>query len=474
MTRSFYSCDRDQELLLPHNLAEWIPEDDLARVVVEAVSCMNLRLFFNKYKDGRGQTAYRPDVLLALLLLAYCQGERSSRRIEKLCYRDISYRFITGQCFPDHSTIARFRNKFRAELKGLFLEVLELCRAAGLVKVGIVAIDGTKIGASAAMDANQRRAKLASQVELMLSEAEQVDQSENETFGEDKRGDELPEELRSAASRRAAFRAAKDRQDRIRKAHEKVESKVREKTKAYNNKVAKQKEREAKTGKKASKQEEPKPPDPDTLNAFKANTTDPDSSTMKGRHGYLQGYNAQAAACEGTHIIVATHVTSTGCDTKELHGMVQRVISNLDQVLGPEHGSPTGINADAGYWSHKALKSTHAYLESRFESQVRPQLYVAVPPRYAKIAKDPPADNSPPPGASLVVRLEYLQRSPQGQQIYKTRSETIEPIFGTIKDERGCNRFMQRGLEKVDAEWSLMCTTHNLLKLWRHKTAQMN
>jgi transposase len=474
MTRSFHSCDRDQQFLLPPSLDEWLDEDDLAYVIIDAVAQMDLRPFFAKYKDGSGQKAYRPDMLLCLLLMAYCHGERSSRRIEKLCYRDIGYRFITSQCFPDHCTIARFRQKFRSQIKDLFIEVLELCREAGLLKVGIVAIDGTKIAANAAMQANQTRTKLASQVELMLNEAEQIDQAEDKLHG-DKKGDELPGPLRSPASRAAAMRAARDRQQRVRKAHEKVENKARDLTQAYENKVAKQREREAKKGKKASKQEEPKPPSQEDLDSLKANTSDPDSRTVKGRGRFLQGYNAQAAVTSDTQIIVATHVTPTGCDTKELPGMIERVIMTLETLNNKSVNSdcalsPNAFVADAGYWSHKALKASHAYLQ-KFETPA--QLYVAVPSRYAKV-KDPPADNSPPAGASLIERLEHQQRSPDGQQIYKQRSVTVEPVFGQTKDARGCDRFMQRGQENVDAEWNLICTTHNLLKLWRHKKTQMN
>jgi len=473
MSRSFHSCDRDQQLLIPPSLGDWLPEGDIAYFLLDAVAAMDLRPFPARYQDGSGQKAYPPEIMLPLMLLAYCQGVRSSRQIERLCQRDIGFRLMACQTFPDHTTIARFRQKFRIEVQDLFVRVLELCRDAGLLQLGSVAIDGTKMDANAAMEANANRQKIAKQVEAMLDDAEQTDQAEDKQFGSSKRGDELPEALRSPASRRAALRAARERQKRLEKAREKAEAKARQLAEEYEKKVERQKEREEKTGRKATESEQPKPPAPEKLDAIKVNTTDPDSSTVKGRSGFLQGYNAQAAVTAGTQIIVAVDVTPTGCDTNQLPGMVEQVVENVEKVCGK--GAKIGaILADAGYWSHEALKKSQGCLEEKFEAERRPELLVAVPPRYAKV-KEPPTEDSPPPEeASLVERLEHLQRSPRGQELYAERARSVEPVFGQTKSSRGCDGFMQRGLENVRAEWTLMCTTHNLLKLWRHKMGELN
>lgn len=477
MTRSFHSCDRDQQFMLPPSLADWLPEGDLAYFIIDAVAEMDLRPFHAQYKSGRGQKAYPPEIMLPLLLLAYCHGMRSSRVIERLCQRDIAYRLIACQSFPDHCTIARFRQKFRSEIKDLFVRVLELCREAGLLKVGTVAIDGTKIGANAAMEANRTRPKLAKQVEAMLNEAEQTDKAEDQQFGSDKRGDEMPEPLRTAASRRAILRAARERQERLKQAHEKAEEKARKLQEDYEKKVAAQKKREAKTGKPDPKNNSPKPPTQEELDKIKANTTDPESSTVKARSGFLQGFNAQAAVTTGTQIIVATQVTSVGCDTNELPGMVEELVKNVEKTcatVGEGQEKLQAVLADAGYWCTDSMERSYEYLKKSFEPEARPELLVAVPPRCAKV-KDPPTENSPPPkGASLVVQLEHLQRSPRGQAVYKQRATSVEPVFGQIKSGRGCDTFMQRGLKNVDAEWSLICTTHNMLKLWRHKMKELN
>lgn len=461
MTRSFYPCDRDQQLLLPPSLNDWLAPDDLAYFVIDAVGTMNLGPFLRAFKDGSGQKAYSPRTLLPLLLFAYCQGVRSSRQIERLCRRDVGFRVVACNTFPDHTTIARFRDKFSAQLQDLFLEVLQLCRVAGLAKLGSIAIDGTKIKANAAMESNKTRDKLARQVELILTEAQKTDQDEDKQFGADKRGDELPEIMRSAASRRAALQAARRRQQRISKAYDKADEKVRNQINEYDNKLARREEDQAASARNTGSHE-PKPPAEKDLNAFKANTTDPDSCLQKGRSGYLQGYNAQAAVNEN-QIIVATRMAKAGCDNNELPPMIEEIHKNVAKLGIIE---PIGsITADAGYWGHKVLEQACQMLNPATA------LYVAAPKRYSFIKDAEQAAQPLPEGCSIIQRLEHQQRSPEGQQVYKIRGQTVEPVFGQIKSARGCDRFMQRGTEKVNAEWDLMCTTHNILKLWRHKKA---
>jgi hypothetical protein len=406
--------------------------------------------------------------MIPLLLLAYSHGIRSSRQIERLCARDIAYRIVACNTLPDHSTIARFRNNFRSELKELFVEVLELCRQAGLIKLGAVAIDGTKIKANAAMEATRTRAQLAQQIETMLAEAQEADKAEDAKFGKDKRGDELPESMRSPASRRAALRAAKERQQRLEQAYEKADGKARQMMNEYDEKVVRQAERRHRSGKASGP---PKPPSDEQLQAQKANTTDSDSAQVKARSGFMQGYNAQAAVTAETQIIVAARIAPSGCDTNQLPAMIHELERTLDKAGVKERIG--AITADAGYWCHESMKSAYSHFEQQ-EPDSRTQIYVAVPGRYGKIKDASQAAQPPPEGASLIHRLEHQQRSAQGQAVYKTRAQTIEPVFGQIKSGRQCRSFMQREFDKVDAEWTLMCTTHNLLKLWRHKLAQLN
>ncbi len=470
MTRCFHPVERDQQLLLPPDLHDWLDPGDLAYFIIDAVDEMNLTAFFRKYKPGSGQKAYSPEMMVPLLLFAYCQGVRSSRQIEKLCARDVGFRIVACNTFPDYSTIARFRSEFDNELKDLFTQALVLCSQAGLVKLGSIAIDGTKIKANAAMEANKTREKLAMQVELLLAEAQKVDEAEDAQFGHDKRGDELPEQMRSPASRRAALRAAKQRKDRLERAYQKADEKAREQIRAYDEKVAKQAERQPDTGGKGRPGKLKFPSDED-LDKPKANTTDPDSELVKSRTGFVQGFNAQAAVTTETQIIVAAYIAPNTCDMKELHPMILEVERSLEKAAITE---PVGaILADAGYWCHEAMEAAHNHFEKQ-DPTTRTKLYVAVPERYSKVKSPPEPEERLPEGASLIHRLEFEQRSVQGQKIYKQRAQSIEPAFGQIKSVRNCDRFMQRGHAKVATEWNLMCTTHNLLKLYRHRCAQLN
>lgn len=465
MTRSFYPCDREQLSILPPSILDWIPEGDLSRFVVDVVEEMDLKPFYAKYKDGSGQTAYRPEVMVSLLVLAYCEGVRSSRAIERLCTRDIRYRMVTCNEMPDHTTIARFRNSCRDQLHKIFVDVLRLCAEAGLVKLGLVAVDGTKIKANAAMEANRSRKELAELVEKMLIEAEQTDVSEDEQKGVGRRGDELPDNLQSAASRRAKLRAAKERLDRLDRAHKKADGKSRALIKKYDKTVEGRQTTQFETGKKPGGRT-PRTPAEQELNKPKGNLTDPDSEAMSARSGFVQGFNAQAAVTSETQIIVAANVVGTGTDMNQLAPMLDKVRETL--AASEISQCPCVVAADAGYWTPDAITLADESAE-RFTTP--PELLVAVPHRWRKL-KEAPVDDTPPGDASLHYRIEYRQRGPSGRALYRKRAQSVEPAFGQVKTVQRFDRFSMRGIENVQAEWLLVCATHNLLKLWRHKYSQ--
>jgi transposase len=454
MAYNFRQCNREQKYLLPPDIREWIPGSDLAWFVLDAVKQMDLRAFYSGYRqDGRGGSAYPPDVMVSLLLYSYCMGERSSRRIERLCERDVAYRVITANSFPDHTTISRFRQGHNEALAGLFVEVLRLCAEAGLLKVGVVALDGTKMKANAALDANRTHEGLAEEVKRMLAEAEAVDKQEDALYGEDKRGDELPEGLRDRKGRLARLKECKERLEQ--------EASARAAEQAV--KIAERQAEEEATGKKKRGR---KPKDPDaTVGDAKANVTDPDSRIMKTRKGYEQAYNAQAGTTED-QIIVVAEVTTDENDAKQYHPMMRKAAANL-QAVGVKEKIGAGL-ADAGYWSKATVVACdpdgpESFIATTKDWKQRKAMRDRAAPR-GRIPKD------------LDVRalMERRLLTKRGRELYKKRSQTIEPVFGQVKEGRGADRFMRRGLSAVDSEWKVICATHNLLKLFRSGKAKWN
>lgn len=279
MGYNFIECNREQEYLLPVSLKEWLSEGDLAWFIIDAVEQMDLIGIYNKYRlDGKGQAAYEPSMMVSLLIYAYCMGERSSRKIERLCERDIAFKIIAANKVPDHSSISRFRKENGERLGGLFKDVLKLCAEAGLVKVGIVALDGVKIKAEAALESNRSYAHIEREVAKMLSEAEAVDAKEDELYGRDKRGDELPEGLRDRNSRLKRLKECKERLER-----EAKEGGIKQKEKAEAREAA-----EAESGKK-KRGRKPKEAVFEPQAEEKANITDPESRSHYDSFGIYTG-----------------------------------------------------------------------------------------------------------------------------------------------------------------------------------------
>jgi transposase len=344
MSYNFIECNREQPYLLPPSLRDWLPEGHLAWFVLDAIRSMDLWVFYGKYRiDGWGGSAYEPSMMVGLLLYAYCIGERSSRKIERLCEVDIAFRVITANNMPDHCTIARFRKDNKEALLELFGQVLRLCAEAGLVNVGVVSLDGTKVKGDASLAANRKLESIQEEVKKMLEEAEAKDREEDDLFGPNRRGDELPEELRNQQSRLARLKECKERLER-------------EQSEARTKQQGKIDEREAEekvTGKK-KRGRKPKRPEEAVDPEAKANVTDPDSRIMKTRAGFIQGYNAQVVVTED-QIILATEVTVEENDVHQLHPMLEKTRENL-QAIGVED-KIKAVLGDAGYWSEANSKA---------------------------------------------------------------------------------------------------------------------
>ncbi len=448
MAYNFIECNREQVYFLPPSLQEWLPPSDLVWLVLDAVEEMDLKAFYLKYReDGKGQAAFEPSMMVALLLYAYSLGIRSSREIEQLCERDIGFKVIAANQVPDHTTLCRFRKENGKSMEGLFIDVLKLCREAGLIKVGVVALDGSKIKANAGLEANRSYEHIENEVKKMLVEAEAADTEEDRLYGADNRGDELPIDLQDRTSRKARLAACKKR----------LEEKAADEAAQQQAKIEDRRAEEAETGIK-KRGRKPQEPDPEPEASAKANVTDPESRIMKTRSGYVQGYNSQAVVTED-QIIIASEVTDQENDINQLHPMVKKAQENMTEI--DKKQTIKTVLLDAGYVSEDNLAridpdGPEHLIATQKDWKQRQALNDAPPPR-GRIPKD----------MTLRQRMERKLRTKRGRELYKKRSQTVEPVFGQIKDCRGIRKFMRRGLEACAQEWKLICATHNILKLWR-------
>ena len=444
MPQNFIECDREQELLLPPNMRDWLPDDHLAWFVADAVEEMDLKAFYDAYRqDGWGRAAFEPKVMVALLLYAYAVGERSARGIERRCREDVAFRVLAANQIPDHATIARFRTRHEQALADTFEQVLALCARAGLVSVGLVALDGSLIAANASQGATRSYPQIRAEVERMLEEAAEVDEREDAELGE-ARGDELPGELGDRRSRR----------ERLRRCKEELEAQHAAELRAHQDNLDWRERWEAEHGRKLGGRK-PTPPAPDALEKAKINTTDPDSRPMR-RAGTnpVQGYNAQVLVSP-EQVILAADLTQSPADAPELAPMVAKATEALRRAGVSE---PIGtVLADGGYWSAPQI------------SEVRDKgIEVIVPTRNRR--RTAPRKLSPKQGP-VAERIEKILSSPEGQTLYRRRQQIVEPVFANTKFIRGADRFQRRGLAACRAEWRLLAATHNLLKLWRGQLA---
>jgi hypothetical protein len=390
--------------------------------------------------------------MVTLLLYAYCLGVRSSRQVERLCQRDVAFRVVAGNLRPDHATIARFRHRHAEALKGLFTDILRLCKEAGLVKVGLVALDGTKIAADAALEANRTYESIRAEVETILREAETKDAEEDRLYGPEHRGDELPE----------AMRDRHGRLERLQRCRERLEGEAAAAAADHARKLAERAAKEAETGQKL-RGRKPKPVSEAPESEAKANVTDPDSRIMKARRGYLQGYNAQAVAT-ADQIIVAADVTADENDVDQLHPMLAAAANEL-KAAGVEETVKAAL-VDAGYCSEENLERA---------DPEGPELFVATRKDWKqreRLRQAPPPRGRIPGHLSRRERMDRKLLTKRGRRLYRQRGQIIEPLFGQTKTCRGIDRFQRRGLANCQSEWKVICGTHNLLKLWRSGKAR--
>ncbi|MBV8954574.1 MAG: transposase [Solirubrobacterales bacterium] len=439
MGQNFLACDRDQVMLLPPDLRDWLPAGHLARFVIETVEQLDLEPIYGYYRaDGRGRPAHDPAMMVALLLYCYAVGVRSSRAIERRCVEDVACRVITANRQPDHATIARFRVRHEAALSALFFALLALCRQAGMVKVGTVAVDSTKLAANASADQNRTLAGLEEEARRILKEAGETDAREDELYG-DRRGDELPEDLADPETRAA----------RIRELLEAAQAQAAQAEAARREIQQRNAEHQVRTGKRASG----RPPRPglstrqrERIATQKYNLTDPDSGVVRHRGMLFQGYNVQTAVADG-QVILATRVNGLSPDSGQLAPTIAAAEENLSRVGITE--AITEVLADSGYWNARQISA----LKARGKR-------VLIPPalRQKRGRQTHPE----------VHAMHTALARPENQTAYKRRQQIVEPVYAHIKHHRGITRVLRRGKQAVQAEIDLIATTHNLLKLYRH------
>ena len=460
MGQRFVACDREQSFLMPPDVREWLPSRHLAWFVIDAVEEMDLDVFYAAYRvDGRSRPPYDPAMMVALLLYAYARGIRSSRVIERACEEDVAFRVLAAQQRPDHATIARFVERHEEALAGLFGEVLALCARSGLAKVGVIAVDGTKVHANASRNENLDYEQLAREI---LEEAKAIDAAEDELY-EDARGDELPEEFATAQGRRGWWREAKQRLEaerakdpqrvprsrpkRVQEAKRRLEEELFTEVRANRAYEAYRARGRMKDGRRFGRPPDPYTP-PETPEG-RVNVTDPDSRVVKGLRGFLQGHNAQAVTNEH-QVILAAELQTVGADFAHLEPMLHATHRELTKAGVDE--LPEVLLADVGYW--------HGEQMDRITDQ---GIEVLIPPDTSR--KRTTRRNW---DGGRYHEMRELLASDRGNELYRKRQPMIEPVFAQMKFNRGLDRFRRRGRGAVRTEWRLITATHNLLKLHRH------
>jgi transposase len=432
MGKSYRPYYPDADLLLPPSLRDWLPENHLSYFVSDVVDQLDLSAMDAAYKnEKRGQPPYDPRMMTKLLVYAYCVGIFSSRRIEQRLKEDIAFRVLAAENQPNFRTISDFRKIHLKTLEGLFEQVLRIALEAGAMKIGRVALDGTKVKANAskhkAMSYDRMREKekdLKAEIKDLMAQAEAADAEEDARHGRNNRGDELSGEL----ARRET------RLKKIREAKRALEARAREKAVADNGAAG-----------------TVRPKDKDQYNF-----TDPESRIMKGADGFVQAYNAQAAVEPGLQLIIGQAVTAAANDKEQLIPMIE--------VIREQSGQrPDEILADSGYCSEKNLEA----LESAENQGGRIEGYIATERQKHDEYKEACPRGPLPADATRVDRMRRKLKTKAGKAVYAARKTIVEPVFGQIKQGRGFRQFLLRGIEKVRGEWSLVCLTHNVLKLYR-------
>jgi transposase len=426
MAKVYRAYVPEQDLLLPQNVREWLPDDHLAHFVSDVVDQLDLTAIESRYQEERGYPPYHPRMMTKVLLYGYCVGVFSSRRIQKKLVEDVGFRMLAAGNQPDFRTISDFRKEHLKALQGMFDQVLQISLKAGAMKLGRVVLDGSKVKANAskhkAMSYGRMKTeeqRLQAEVGRMLEEAAATDEEEDRRYGKDRRGDELPAEL----ARRET------RLEKIREAKKAVEERAREKAESQG---------------KPRQQAQPK-------DEAQYNFSDPESRIMKGPDGFVQAYNTQIAVEPDLQLIVGQRVTQAANDKQQLGPLVEAVVEQAGQ-------KPKVVISDSGYCSDQNLK----YLENK-----RMEGFVAVDRESYRKRNQPGPRGALPKDATRSDRMRRKLQTKAGAAVYSIRKTVVEPVFGQIKQARGFRQFLLRGLAKTQGEWAMICLTHNILKLHR-------
>ena len=453
MADTFHALDRDTPMFLPPSLQEWLPEQHLARFVVEIVEQLDLTEITSRYAGSGGRRAYHPAMLVALLFYGYATGVFSSRKLEQASYDSVAFRYITGDQHPDHDTIANFRKRFLSELEELFKQILEVAAELGTLRLGTVSLDGSKMQGNASKHkamswgyANRLERQVEGEVQKLLKLAEQADQDGK---GEQEQQQELdiPEELERREQRLAAIREAK----------KKIEKRAQERHQAeqaeYEEKLKRRQEREAATGKKVGGRP-PQEPEAGPKEKDQVNFTDEESRIMPGANGeFVQGYNVQAAVDHDSHMVVGQHVSQATNDKQEVEPALNE-LAKVEDTLG----KPEALVADAGYHSKENV-------EQCVEQGIDPYIAGSRERHNQPLEERMKAPAECPEDADAVTAMQQRMQTAEGKAIYGKRKATVETVFGVIKEVLGFRRFHLRGLRGAEGEWSLVCTAWNLKRL---------
>ncbi len=446
---NFRPINRDTGFLLPPSVDEWLPQRHLARFVVEVIDGLDLSELVKDYR-GSGSASYHPAMLLGLLVYGYATKVFSSRAIERATHDSVAFRFIAGNEHPDHDTIAVFRKRFLPQIAALFVEVLKLARTLGMLKLGTVALDGTKVHANASRHsalsyghAKKIEKQLKREVQQLLRLAEAADAQDIPD------GMSIPEELERRELRLAAIAAAKAKIEA--RAEERLEREEAE----HQSKLAARAEQEARTGKK-TRGPPPGPPTGGVKDKDQVNLTDEDSRIMKvAGGGFDQCYNAQAVVATGSMLIVATEVTQAANDKEQLVPMIEKI-----QALPKELGRVKRILADSGYLSEANVEKSEAAKIEPLIALGRSRHHVSWKQRFAAAPK------APPDSATPMQKMAHRLKTPRGRKLYALRKQTPEPVFGIIKSVMGYRQSLLRGLQNVKGEWNLVTMSWNIKRMF--------
>jgi len=444
--RPFKSSNRNQPFLLPPSIQDWLPKNHLARFIVDTVAQLDLSKINDQY-TSRGKEAYNPQVMLSLLFYGYATGVFSSRKIERATYDSVAFRYISANTHPDHDTIANFRKRFLKELSELFVQILSIAQEMGVLKVGKVSLDGTKIKASASKHkalsyahAIKLQKQLEDEVQTLLQKAKEADNKE------DNDGMNIPEEIARREDRLEVIKAAKQMIEQ--RAKERYEQEKKE----YDEKIKKRENKEKSTAKKAGgkKPQPPKSKEPNPKDQI--NLTDDESRIMPvSGGGYMQAYNAQASIEHDSRLLVHQHVTQHVNDKKEIMPTLKWFKDNPSLM-------PESMLADAGYFSDENVKICEDEKITPYISFGKEQHNQPLEDRFSE-------PQALPEDATGIEKMKHRLQTKEGKEIYALRKSMIEPTFGIVKHVMGFRQFMLRGFEKAQGEWSLMCIAYNLKRL---------